>query len=163
MVTRATVKKAQRNTQMWSKAYMGMNTVPQGEKRSRTMFRVTFFVDDKKLGESLLGLQGIARGRPEVEPVANAKVGRNGGLIAATSKGTSVDLFLNHVHSLGVTEVTPKMASEFLKSLGRSPANSSTILKSLVRQKIVTKSGKGGRGNKMTYRIIASPTPTGDK
>jgi len=119
------------------------------------MFRVVFFVDDRKLGESLVRLQGLAQGAPEVQPLANAKVGRNGQLVAETS-GTIQDQFLKRVRDLGVAEVNARLAGEFLKSIGRSPSNATSLLSRLAKIKMLHKvGGKSGRGNRATYRVVA--------
>ena len=121
------------------------------------MFRVVFFVDDRKLGESLVRLQGLAQGSPEVQPVTNAKVARNGRLVAETS-GNLQDQFLKRIQDLGVAEVNARLASEFLKSVGRDPSNGTGLLIRMAKVKLLHKVGKGGRGNRATYRVVA-PKP----
>ena len=41
------------------------------------MFKVEFFVDDKRLGNALRALAGLAHGAPTAIPVVNAEPKRN--------------------------------------------------------------------------------------
>ena len=54
------------------------------------MFRVEFFCDDKRLAHALTSLAGIAMNL-KVEPVVNAKKGRNG--LKAETSGAMLEMF----------------------------------------------------------------------
>jgi hypothetical protein len=117
------------------------------------MFRVIYYVDDRKLGESLTRLVGLAQGAPEVQPVTNAKAQRNGKIVA-TSGGSVQDQFLAHLREHNIATITSKVAAEFLTALGRSRSNSTALLQRLSKAGALKRlPGKRGKGNPANYTI----------
>lgn len=106
------------------------------------MFRVTFYVDTRRLGEALEALQGLARGMPEVVPVANAEA-KNGALKARTN-GAASDMLVDWIRKQHLKEVRPVDAQKFLRSIGRSPQSASYTLNEVIsKHKALRKTGKG--------------------
>jgi len=106
------------------------------------MFRVSFFVDDRKLSEALRSLAGVAIGSPEAQPVVNAEKGANGTLKAATD-GTITAQFIAHIRQHKLHEVRCKDAQAFLRSIGRSKASATYMLQECVKAHALTRRGKG--------------------
>jgi len=92
----------------------------------RTMFRVELFVDDKKLGDVLRLVQGIALQQPSVDPVVNAKVGKNG--VTAVTSGTAIELFKDYLTKNSFAEITTTGIKIWLTSMGRSPTSCRYII-----------------------------------
>jgi hypothetical protein len=114
------------------------------------MFRVEFYCDDKRLGEALVALTGLARGQPVITPIANAKQASNGKIVAA-SRGDPGDLFLKYVKQHKLERPVAEDFRKFAKSIGRSPTGYSHLIKQLVVRQIVKKSGKG---TKTGYTVL---------
>jgi Secretory lipase len=108
------------------------------------MFRVVFFVDDKKLAGALHALTGIAQGEPSVQPVVNAEVRPNGSLAASTS-GTLADMYIDYLLKKKQTSTDRKSAAQFLKAQGRSPASATYLLQMCMQHGTLTKSGGGAK------------------
>jgi hypothetical protein len=120
------------------------------------MFRVTFFCDDKKLGDILRGLAGLALGTPEVVPVVNAGVGKNG--LQAQTGGKIYEMFAAWIHKHKLHEVRSRDAKAFLKETGSGAQSSSYHLKKLVEVGVLRKAGKGSG---MYYKV--APTKAASK
>jgi hypothetical protein len=105
------------------------------------MFRVTFFCDDRKLGECLHGLAGLVQGVPEVVPVVNAVPSKNG--LAAKTDGKVIDLFTDWLHKTKVKELRAQDARDFLKSVGLSPLSYSYMLTQARERGLIRKTGGG--------------------
>jgi hypothetical protein len=116
------------------------------------MFRVSFFVDDRKLGDTLRMLAGVAKGSPEVLPVVNADVGKGGKLVAQTNGG-SADLFRQYIKSHNFSIVNANQAKDFLKSVGRGPGSSNYVLRQAVKHGHL-KRVAGTKGTKSAYRVV---------
>lgn len=114
------------------------------------MFRVTFMCDDKRLGEVLRALTGLARGAPVAVPVTNEEVDSKGN-IKAKSNGKLVHMFIEHLHKLKTESFTPKDAQVWLKSVGMSPLSSSYVLKAALAAGAVKRTGKS---SKSVYHIV---------
>lgn len=112
------------------------------------MFRVTFYCDDKRLGDCLRSIAGYAHGQPEVMPVVNAAVGANG-LMAKTS-GNAAEMFIAWIKQNKKTEVRAKDAREFLRSIGRSTGSATYTLTEAVKLGALRKHGKGAN---MAYAV----------
>lgn len=115
------------------------------------MFRIEFFVDDKKLAIALRSLAGIAMGAPTVEPVINAEETPQGPK-QLTNSGSAVEMFAEHLRRTKPTEVRPADARVFLKSIGRSPTSATYLLIEAVKAGLV-KRGKG-RGSQTNYLVV---------
>ncbi len=108
------------------------------------MFRVTFFCDDRKLGECLHGLAGLAQGTPEVMPVVNAVAGKNGsGPRAMTASGKLIDMFTDWLRKTKIKELKAQDAREFMKSIGMAPASYSYLLSKARDHGLIRKTGSG--------------------
>jgi hypothetical protein len=115
------------------------------------MFRVSFFVDDRKLGDSLRALAGMIQGSPEVQPVVNAEVGKNGKLAAKTS-GTAAALFMDYLGRRKLKEVNAGVAQEFLKGIGRAPGSATYVIKKVIKLGGLKKT-PGTKGSSTTYQV----------
>jgi hypothetical protein len=121
------------------------------------MFRIEFFVDDKKLAQALHGLLGIALGDPKITPVINAEAKKNGRIRQLTS-GKLPDQFMHYLTSSKFDIVRPKDAIGWLTKHGFSKLSSSYMLKQCVNMGFLRKTGKSSG---TVYHIIrALPKPT---
>jgi hypothetical protein len=116
------------------------------------MFRVEFYVDDKRLGEAMIALTGLARGQPVIIPVINAKQEANGKVVAA-GNGDVGELFLKYARQHKLETPVAADFRKFAKSIGRSPAGYSYLVSQLVDRKLIRKSGKGSG---MVYTLLES-------
>ena len=105
------------------------------------MFRIVAYVDDKKLGDALRALTGMARGAPEVTPVTNISI--KGGALHANGNGNIVDMYAAHLakHKLQIT--SSKETTKWLTDNGLSRLSVSYVLKSLRDRGILKPKGKG--------------------
>lgn len=115
------------------------------------MFRVSFFCDDRKLGDALRALAGLIQGSPEVLPVVNADVSKSGKLTAKTN-GTAAALFMDYLGRRKIKEVNAKVAQEFLKGIGRAPSSATYVLKEAIKLGGLKKT-PGTKGSKTTYQV----------
>lgn len=115
------------------------------------MFRVTMFVDDKKLSELLHSAVGLAIGQPEIQPVANAQ--KKGGKVVAKTDGSSVERFLDHLKEHKITHFTPGQAKEILRQIGMKPSSISYMIKQLRHLKLVRHNGKTAQAS--AYTVIS--------
>ena len=112
------------------------------------MFRVSFFVDDKKLPGALRDLMGVASGPPEVNPVVNGEL-KNGKVVAST-RGDSCTLFKTYAKKHKLTKIAAPQLREFVKSIGASETSYSYYAKQLVKEGCLK---KVGTGSKTTYMV----------
>jgi hypothetical protein len=105
------------------------------------MFRVEFFVDDKRLGAALLALVGIAHGQPGVTPVVNAKT--NGHAVVAVSAGSSLERFAELLKPHKGETIIARDVAAMMKKLGMSLSSRSYVLKRAVEAKLLKKTGIG--------------------
>lgn len=113
------------------------------------MFRVEFFVDDKRLGAALLALVGIAHGQPGVTPVVNAKT--NGHKVVAISDGSTVEKFAVILKQHKGKTLVARDIGAMMKPLGLSLSSRGYALKQAVSAGLIKKSGKGSG---MKYLVI---------
>lgn len=113
------------------------------------MFKVDFYVDDKRLGAALLALIGIAHGQPGVTPVANATV--NGGKVVAKVNGSSLDQFAEQLKKLKGQPFRARDVDALMKTIGLAPTSRTYMLQRAVEEKLVKKHGVGSA---MTYTVI---------
>ena len=112
------------------------------------MFKVDFFVDDKRLGAALLALVGLAHGQPSVVPVVNiVKQGRNG--VAAKSDGSTVERFAEALKPMKGKTIIARDVGSMMRPLGLAHASRGYVLKQAVDAGLMKKSGKGS-GTKYT-------------
>ena len=105
------------------------------------MFRVEFFVDDKRLGPALLALVGLAHGQPGVTPVVNAVKKGNG--LASKSDGGSVERFAEVIKPLKGKTITASDVRPMMKSLGMAPSSRGYLMKLSQKAGVLKKSGTG--------------------
>ena len=105
------------------------------------MFRVEFMVDDKKLGEALRSLAGVALGIPQVQPVINAEK-KNGKVVPVTS-GELPDVFAKYVKTHRIVELDTVALKKFLKHIGMAESSYTYFANRLISLGCVTKSGVG--------------------
>jgi len=104
------------------------------------MFRIEFFVDDKKLGAALVALMGLAHGQPSVQPVVNAV--KNGNGLAAVSSGGAVTRVKDALKTMKKgTELETKQFKELLKTLGINPSGMSYYTKQLSKGGVIKRTG----------------------
>lgn len=117
------------------------------------MFRVEFFCDDRKVGDALRSLLGLAIGIPTATPVINAEPSSSGKIHAKTD-GKLVNLFASHVANLKGDMIISKDIGNWLTSIGMSSASMSYVSKQAMNLGIIKRTGTG------KYRIIrALPKP----
>jgi hypothetical protein len=104
-------------------------------------FRVAFFVDDSKLGSTLRKL--IALGIKDIDsrPVPNAQITK--GKIKATSDGSLAGNFLDHARKNGLTTFKARDIKAMLPAIGGKPSSITYLMKVLIKQGEIRKSGKG--------------------
>ena len=105
------------------------------------MFKVDFFVDDKRLGAALLALVGIAHGQPGVVPVVNAKL--NGHKVVAVSDGSSLERFAAALKPMKGKSIVAGDIRPMMKSLGLQPSSRGYLTKQAVKAGLLKKSGSG--------------------
>lgn len=102
------------------------------------MFRISFFVDDKNLGEAFKRLSGIAKNLEHVY-VPNLESKSNGRMHMAA--GDSQELFVNEMKKRKLTSVNAASAREIVKAMGFSPTSYSYMLQGLVKTGALKKTG----------------------
>jgi hypothetical protein len=102
------------------------------------MFRISFFVDDKNLGEAFKRLAGIAR-NIEHQYVVNLEPKPNGKV--HTSSADSQEAFLNEMRKRKLTSVNASEARDIVTSLGFSPSSYSYMLQGLIKSGVLKKTG----------------------
>jgi hypothetical protein len=106
------------------------------------MFRVEFFVDDKRLGAALLALVGIAHGQPGVVPVVNAAKKGNG-IDAVVKSGSSVERFATALKPMKGKTIVAGDIRPIMKTLGMQPSSRGYLTKQAVKAHLLKKSGSG--------------------
>jgi len=102
--------------------------------------RVVFYCLDKKVGEVLRALTGIAIGTPEVTPVTNVKKTRNG---LAQEHGSTLEAFAKYLKSHKLREVTAAQGKEFMRGLGQREKNYSNTFRDAAEKGILRRRGTG--------------------
>jgi hypothetical protein len=116
------------------------------------MFRIEFFVDDKKLPAALLALVGIAHSQPSVTPVVNVKKKSNGQL-AAKSGGNTMERFTEALQAHKGETLKGVDFRAMMKPLGVSDKSYSYFLAKAVKAKLVKRTGTG-RGTNTQYAVL---------
>jgi hypothetical protein len=104
--------------------------------------RIVFFCPDKKVGEVLRILAGIALQTPEVTPVTNAKVKRNG-LVEDVRGGEAIDLFRKWIQERKLSEVNAPLGKEFCRTIGRAEGGYNNLFLAARKHGLLRKTGKG--------------------
>jgi hypothetical protein len=113
------------------------------------MFQITFYVDDKNLGEAFKRLTGIGKNvshvyMPNIEGRANGKVHVSG--------TDAIDLFAKLARKHKYTELDATKARKIVTEMGFSETSYSYMLQSLVKAGLMTKR-KPIKGNAMIYTL----------
>ena len=103
--------------------------------------RVVFYCDDRKVGAVLRTLTGVAIGTPEVTPVTNAKVGRNG--LQQATTGEALEMLKGYIKKRKLTEVNAAVGKEFQKSIGRREGGYNYLFDAARKEGVLRKVGKG--------------------
>jgi hypothetical protein len=119
------------------------------------MFKVEFFVEDKKLPDSLRALTGLIRGLPSVVPVVNVDEGHPSGLKPKTN-GALLDAFAHHIarldHPFGPAEVR-----DFLKSVGKAPGSASYLIQKARKARLIKSTGASNSIRYHTIKRLPAP------
>ena len=103
------------------------------------MFQITFFVDDKNLGEAFKRLAGIGRNVTHVY-MPNLE-GRPNGKLRVSSED-SMEMLTKEFHRRHLTEVNATVMKEVVGKLGFSPTSYSHFLQQLVKAGVLKKGAK---------------------
>jgi len=110
------------------------------------MFRIGFFVDDKKLAEALRSLQGVAIGAPEVQPVVNAVV--KNGHAKPKGRGDTTQLFLDFAKKRKLDKFGSEAMKDFCREVGRAESSAVYYAKWLEDHGTIKRAGKDGLQNR---------------
>jgi hypothetical protein len=102
--------------------------------------RVEFFCLDKKVGEVLRLLAGVALDVPKVTPVVNAKKGRNG---LEQEHGSTMEAFVKYIKRNKLKEVTAAQGRELMRELGMRERNYSNLFRHALESGILRRRGSG--------------------
>jgi hypothetical protein len=115
--------------------------MPKYQKESKVeISRVEFFCLDKKVGEVLRLLTGIALEVPKVTPVTNAVPTKNG---LKQQHGSTMEAFVKYLKKKKLQEVTAVNGKELMKELGMRERNYSNLFRHAAEQGILRKRGSG--------------------
>jgi hypothetical protein len=123
------------------------------------MFKIQFFCDDKKVGDALRGLMGIALGIPEAMPVVNAEVTKTG--IKQQSGGSLPQMFVHYITSNKIDRITPAETRAWCKKQGMSPLSASYVLKNAVNMRVLRKEGMSSKTVYFIIRALPKPSAKG--
>jgi hypothetical protein len=116
------------------------------------MFRVSFFVDDKKLSYALWALTTIAIGKPDVDPVINAKKRSNG--VAQQTGGTLLEMFTAQLTKDKPAQINARYVKQWMQNAGLNPVSHGHVLKEAQRTKLIRKIGKGIGPSSSSYKVL---------
>ena len=97
------------------------------------------YVDDKRLGDLLKAIAGIARGMPRPVPVANID---EVSMKAKLNGGNLVAVFAAHITKEKITEVGPKDVQDWLAKHGKSRQSANYVCQGLKKAGMVKRTGK---------------------
>lgn len=123
------------------------------------MFRIEFFCEDKRVGDALRHLLGIAIGHPTTTPVINAEVNGKGEhkKIRAQSDGSMSSMLMAYINKSHKETITPKETGVFLTEHGFSKASAHYCLRQCTDARFLRKTGKGN--STIYYVVRALPKP----
>ena len=101
------------------------------------MFRIEAFCDDKNLPRVLHALMGLVHGQPAIQPVAN------GMGIKSPPAGVLTGVFVKYAKANKMVKFAARDLADFVKQMGLAPASRGYMLKRLMADGIIKKSGKG--------------------
>jgi hypothetical protein len=100
------------------------------------MFRVEFFVDDKRLADALRSLAGIIKTQPSVQPVVNMQP--NG---KAETSGELLTMFGEYLAKHSLLTMKPKEIGHWLEKHGYSKQSASYVARKAVEAGLLKKYG----------------------
>ena len=112
------------------------------------MFRVTFYVDKRGLGEALARLTGLAR-NVEHSYVPNLEDKPDGKLREIA--GSRIELIQKELHKQKLTQISGSEARVLIEKLGLNPTSYSHFLQEMVRHGMLKKGKRDGNG--MSYIV----------
>jgi len=115
------------------------------------MFRIAFFVDEKRLGRALFALVGLAHGSPEVVPVVNVEKKKGNGLTPKIASGSSVERFGEALKPHRGKTVKMGDFAPLMKGLGLSEASRGYLVSQAVKAHLLKRHGKG---TATTYTVL---------
>lgn len=112
------------------------------------MFKVEFFIDDRRLGDVLRALAASGARGVTPTPVINAapEPGTKG-VKAQARVGNITELFLEHLHKTRPHTITPDEVLAWVKSHGRGRHSRMHVVRSLIRQKVLSPVGRRNQSN----------------
>jgi hypothetical protein len=125
------------------------------------VFRIEFFVDDKKLAQAVRGLLGVAMGDPKITPVINAEVKQ--GKVKQISDGTMSSMLMAYLNKSHKETITPREVGVFLQENGFSKASAHYTLRQCTDQHFLRKTGKGNGTVYYVVRALPKPATNGKK
>ena len=114
------------------------------------MFKVEFFVDDKRLGQALLALVGIANSQPSVVPVVNVAKKANGTLAPKVSGG-SMERFVAVLKKHKGKSLKAAEFKAMMKPMGLSASSANYMTGRAVEAGLLKKTGKS---NQTAYLVL---------
>jgi hypothetical protein len=115
------------------------------------MFYITFFVDDKNLGEAFKRLTGIAM-NVEHKYVPNVGKSKTNGTKPPTVKvQNATELFSKELHKQGKANFTGAEFRALVEKMNLNPRSYSYFLQNLVRAGVLKKGKR--EGNNMYYNL----------
>jgi len=109
------------------------------------LVRIAFFCKDKDTGRALRALVGIAQGQPDVIPVVNADLAKNGQLRQRTG-GKASDMLLDYLKRNNVTEFETDNVKEWLVSNGYKASSAASTLEDMFKAKTIQRLSRGKYG-----------------
>jgi hypothetical protein len=119
------------------------------------MFKVEFFVEDKKLPDSLRALTGLIRGLPSVVPVVNVEEDHPSGLKPKTN-GALLEAFASHVARFD-KPFGPEEVRDFLKSVGKAPGSAGYLVQKARHARLIKVVGKSSAVRYHTIKRLPAP------
>lgn len=122
------------------------------------MFKIECFVEDKRVGDALRALAGIARGQPSVIPMINAEPTKDGSGVKAKVSGGLLNMFIEHLTKERIDTIKSGSVKDYLKSIGKSGGSATYLLQQAHKAGLVRKTGKG---NATVYHVVKRITHNG--
>jgi hypothetical protein len=116
------------------------------------VFRIEFYVDDKRLSNALRALTGVAIGDPKVQPVVNGV--QKAGKVVAKGDGSTSSLWIQFVekNQLASTKFKATTLKAFTKAIGRAPSSYGHFRNELIKAGVLRKAG--GNGTNQFYVAV---------
>jgi hypothetical protein len=116
-----------------------------------TMFRVEFFVDDKRLAAVLLALAGTGALDVRPYPVINARVEKKTKEVKAIGSGDPLEMLVRHMVHQKMVTITPRQIKDFLATIG-NPVRYPTLMVRAKNNGILVHSGV--RAKLSTWKLV---------